>query len=554
MGALGEIFKSVGATRLLAVGMVLIGFIGFFIFLATKFSSSEMALLYSEIDQSESSAVVSKLEEMGVPYQLGGNGTRIMVPADQVLRLRLAMTEDGLVSPEGGTGYELFDEDDKLVTSQFVQNINHLRALEGELSRTIQKIGPVRGARVHLVLPQRELFSKNKQPPSASIVIKTKGRNKMSPANVQAIQHLVAAAVPGLTPENVSVVDHQGNLLAKGIEEQTLSAHATTSEELRINHENRLVFEIEQLVGNIVGHGKVRAEVSADLDLDRITEESEIYDPEGQVVRSTTVMEETNQSENKEQPPVTVQQNIPEGVETTDAEFGMSNESSRVEEVTNFEISRTVKSYVKETGVVRRLSVAVLIDGLYPVDEEGVKTYEPRDEEQLKKIEELIKSAVGYDEERGDQIKVINMQFASLDENIEEEQTIFGMSTEEVMEMFQVIVLGIVGILFLILIVRPLVKRLVETIPTAATQAQLLTSQLAAIDERAAMMGPEGLPMLTGADGAAIPEADFDSMIDIGRVEGKVRASSIKKVGEIIERHTDESVSIIRNWIYQDLE
>ena len=553
MSVFTEIFRSVGATKLIvAIGLVFV-MVMILILAGGKFSSKNNTLLAHDITQEDSGKIVAKLEEMNVPYELKGDGTQIYVPSDQALRLRVMMAQEGL-GANNGVGYEIFDQGDKLVSNQFVQNINHLRALEGELARTIATVSSVKAARVHLVLPERQLFSREQQEASASVIIKTKGA-PLSRENVNAIQHLVASAVPGLTPGRISIVDDKGNLLAKGENSADQQDTGSNSEELRLGYQNRFVRQIEEILERVVGPGKTRAEVALEMDLDRVTENSEIYDPQGQVVRSTQTSEESSKASNKAEQPVTVQQNLPEGVQTNASGAAKSeSDTSRTEEKTNYEISKTVRVHVRETGMIKRVSVAVVVDGTYTIGDDKKKVYVPRTPEEMQKIEALVKSAIGFNAERGDKVEVINLQFASLDDEFKEDKTLFGMKTDEVMSMFQVVVLAIVGILFLLLIARPLIKRLVETIPTAATQAQLLTSQLAAVDERMSMPGPEGLPMLMSRDGIPMPEADFDAMIDIGRVEGKVRASSIKKVGEIIDRHTDESVAILRNWIYQDSE
>ena len=559
MNAFAEILRSVGAGRLIGVSLVVLALIGLFVFVATQLGgggNGNMALLYTELEIADSGRVVTRLEEMGVKYTLQDGGTRILAPADQIARLRLTMAEEGIVMGSV-QGYEIFDKSDKLITNQFVQNINHLRALEGELSRTISGIAQIKSARVHLVLPKREIFSREEQEPSSSIVLSTVGGMRLERTQIAAIQHLVAAAVPRLQPSRISIIDNKGNLLAKGVNKDNEGSQTVvTAEEMRLSYQSRLRVQIESFLENIVGAGKVRAEVSVDLDLDRVTENSEIYDPDSQVVRSTQTVEESGSNVDKDQDPVTVGTQIPDPYNNNSSAEGKSSRSqnSRVEEVTNYEISKTIRQHVRETGVVRRLSVAVLVDGIYSDKADGTKNYIPRTEQEIAKLEAIVKSAVGFDVKRGDKVNVTNMQFVSFDDILKsKEQYPLGLGVSEIKDVIQVLIIAVVGILFLVLVVRPLMKRLILTIPTASSQAQLLTSQLAQVDDNSAISGVGGMPLLT-QNGVVVEESDFDEMINIGRVKGKVRASSVSNVGKVIETNVDNSVSVIRNWIYEDMD
>jgi Flagellar biosynthesis/type III secretory pathway lipoprotein len=269
-----------------------------------------MVLLYGNLDLQESAEIVTRLEAQRIPYQIGSNGTQILVPEDRMLRVRMQLAEAGL--PSGGSmGYEIFDKTNALSATNFMQNINHLRALEGELARTIRAIDQVQSARVHLVLPKREVFSRDQREPSASIIIKTKG-GRLDQPQVRAIQNLVASAVPDLKPSRISVVDDRGNLLAGTQEEpDPATAAATRMEEMRRQAEERLRKNIEALLERSVGIGNVRAEVAVDMDFDRVTTNQELFDPDQQVVRSTQTITEENQSQEGQQN-VTVANNLPE--------------------------------------------------------------------------------------------------------------------------------------------------------------------------------------------------------------------------------------------------
>jgi flagellar M-ring protein FliF len=302
--------RGLGPARLGLMGAVAAGILAGLIVLTSRLATPPMALLFGDLDLEDSGRIVAKLEQMKVPFDLRANGAQVYVPEDQALRLRLSMAEEGI--PAGGSlGYELFDRADSLGATSFVQNLNHLRALEGELSRTIRTIDRVQNARVHLVLPKRELFARDQRPASASIILKMKGSNRLSPGQVQAIQHLVAAAVPDLDPGHVSIVDDRGALLSR-VEDGDGAAAAGLAE-ARSAFETRLKSAVERLLEQSVGPGAVRAEVSAELNFDRVTTNQETYDPDSQVARSTQTREESSASTDGDgEQTVSVANNMPE--------------------------------------------------------------------------------------------------------------------------------------------------------------------------------------------------------------------------------------------------
>ena len=578
-----ELVRNLGPTRLFALGGVGFGVIAFFAFLLTRLSTPNLALLYSELSADDSAQIASRLETMSIPYEVRANGSQVHVPSDKVLRLRVNMAEEGL--PSGGNiGYELFDRSDGLGASNFVQEVNRLRALEGELARTIKEIDPIKSARVHLVLPRRELFSRDRQQATASVVVKLPGNRKIKKAQVLSIQHLVAAAVPGLMPDRVSVIDSKGNLLARGTSrDDDSSAAISNAEDMRRDYEDRLRHDIEELLERSVGLGKVRATVTADMDFDRITTNSETFDPEGQVVRSTQSIEEDSDSSDSEGgDPVTVAEALPDlGEDTGGAGQQSSSSTARIEEVVNYEISKTVRTHLKEGGVVRRLSIAVLVDGTYSTDEEGESQYQPRPEEEMERLTALVRSAVGFNEERGDTLEIANMEFVRVDtRDLGEPEGLFlGLERHDLFRAVEIIVIGFVAVLVVLLVIRPMIKRVLEAIPSASAAAAAAVEGLAgdgnAIGDRSkggpqAIAGPGGgaaADALIGEDGGGamggaggLPSAggdpaaggeDSDSMIDLARIDGKVKASSVNKISELIDRHPDEAVSILRSWMIE---
>jgi flagellar M-ring protein FliF len=496
-----------------------IGFIAFFAFLVSRLTGGEMSLLYSDLDPADSSKIVQKLDTMSVPYELRGNGSQIFVPSDKALRLRMAMAEEGL--PTGGSiGYELFDKTDTLGTTNFAQNVNLLRALEGELARTIRSIDTVEAARVHLVMPHRQLFSREKEEPSASVVLKLRGSSRFSPTQVAAIENLVASAVPGLKANRIAVIDDKGTLLARP-NDGSDGATGSTAEEMRLSYEDHLAQAAEQILERSVGTGKVRAEVTADMDFDRISTNAEIYDPDGQVVRSTqTVEEKADSRESGGQENVSVAQNLPDAKSAQGGAAGNSNKSARTEETVNYEISKTIKNQIRESGIVKRLSVAVLVDGTYAANQDGTKKYTPRSEAEMQQLEKLTRSAIGYNQERGDVVELVNMPFVTVEDISVDEglPPLFGLTKDDYLRIAEIVVLGVVALLVLLLVVRPLVVRLIEAIPKAMPSDPAL---LEAAGPAPQLPRPE-------AGGGALPGmkesgGDIDQMIDLQQVEGRVR-------------------------------
>jgi flagellar M-ring protein FliF len=447
-----------------------------------------------------------------------------------VAKLRMSMAEAGL--PHGGSiGYEIFDKSDALGTSSLVQNINHVRALEGELARTIASLSPVYSARVHLVLPRRELFSRERQEPSASVVIKMRGAERLQRSQVAAVRQVVAAAVPGLKPTHVAIGETADDGAGGNAEEQ------------RVNYEDHTARKIEDMIERSVGPGKARVDVHADMDFDKITTSSESYDPDGQVVRSTQSVTESSDSAETGDQPVTVTTNLPNNQSPAGGAGGGKSKSSRTDETTNYEITKTVRSQVHEAGVVRRLSVAVLVDGNYAAPgADGTRAYQPRSADELKQLTALVRSAIGYDEKRGDTVEVVNMRFTAPEElPATAPQTLLGLERSDLMRIGELLVVVVLGLMFLLLVARPMLLRLAEA-PKAPAQ---LAGAVAMAGGAAALPAP-------GAGNAARLAPGTDSMIDIGQVEGRVAASGIRKVGEIVEKHPDEAVAIVRSWMYQD--
>lgn len=549
MDTLIQALRNLGPLRLSVMGGVVVGLIGFFIFITTRLTTPQMELLYGGLQPEDTTRITAHLSQTNVPYEIR-NGNEIFAPSEMVGKIRVTLAGKGM---GGGNivGYEIFDDTSSLGTTNFIQNVNLLRALEGELSRTIKSIANVSSARVHLVLPKRQLFTRQAQEPSATIMLKMSGPSRLGPEQVSAVQYLVAAAVPGLNPNRISIIDNKGSLLARGYQDDNDPNTATArANERKRTMELRLNRTIEELIQNIVGYGKVRAEVTADMDFDRIVTNEELFDPEGQVVASTQSVEQSNKNEESDAAaPVSVATNLPDAnLNTSTSGATMNSSESRVEETVNYSNSKKIINHIREAGVLTRLSVAVLVDGTYPENESGEKTYKPRSEDEMELMATLVRSAIGFNADRGDSVDVINMQFVDLGMMVEEElQLFFGLDKNDLLRMAEILVLSIVAILVILLVVRPLVSRAFETLPAAMAEGKMLSDQTS---ETAALAGPtDDTPEPLDTTGI---EDQYEELIDIDRVEGRVKASSVKKVGEIIEKHPDEAIQIIRSWMYQE--
>ncbi len=542
MQGLIEFAKTLGGPRIAAMAAVTVALVGFFAFVIMRVTTPQMTPLFTDLSLDDSAAIAKELDREGVAYQLRNDGNIIMVPVDRVARLRMTLAESGLPKG-GGIGYEIFDKTDALGTTSFVQNINSLRALEGELARTIQGIDRVEAARVHLVMPERPLFSRDKVEPSASIVLKVRGA--LEPAQVRAIRHLVATAVNGLSPQRISIVDEQGQLLADGAGDSQ-SGSDVSADERQQAYEKRLRQQVESIVSSVVGPGHSRVQVNADFDFNKITQTSDKYDPDGRVIRSSQNREETTSSSDGSQQ-VTVGNELPGANQRGQqqqpaAPAGPRDQSHKTEEIVNYEISKTTKTEVIEGGRVNRLSVAVLVDGTYGKDDKGDITYQPRSKEELDQIATLVRSAIGFDQKRGDQVNVVNLRFAEAPTLTIPEPTgwlaAMHFTKDDIMRAIEMVVMGILSLVVLLFVVRPLVRRIVTPEePKPPTEL---------------IVGPTGALVAADVDASKASEPSIAAkMIDIAQIQGEVHAQSVKKVGELADKNPEEAVAIIRHWLHE---
>jgi flagellar M-ring protein FliF len=585
--AFAAFFKTLGATRIVAMGAVTLTLMGFFAFLILRVTAPQMTTLFTDLSVEDSSAIIKDLERQGIPFEMKNDGAILLVPKDRVARLRMKLAESGLPKG-GGVGYEIFDKSDALGATSFVQNINHLRALEGELARTIRAIERVQAARVHLVLPERPLFSREKAEPSASIALKVRG--SLEPQQVRAIRHLVASAVNGLKPQRVSVVDESGRLLADGTAEDIASG--ISADERKMAYERRLREQVESIVTSVVGPGRARVQLSADFDFNRITQTSDRYDPESRVVRSSQTREEITAAGGGDGGSVSVGNELPGGQQREARPNADQNRKS--EEIVNYEISRTTKTEVIEGGRVNRISVAVVVDGSYSKNEKGELVYEPRSRDDIDRIAALVRTAIGFDAKRGDQVEVANLRLAeTVASPVAEPAGVLGFlqfTKDDLMRAIEILVMALLGLVALLFGVRPLIRRIFTpagtTGPAALPAGSIIGPGGVVIGPSGAVIsspgttvtvaggGAPGVPgqpgvNVTGRSGGSITNAGgpnvsivggdasvaisnrTSAMIDIAQVQGQVHAQSVQKVGELADKNPNETVAIIRSWLHE---
>lgn len=532
-----QMLLKAGPTRLFAMLGIAAVVAALLFTLVFRMGGEAKALLFAGVETREMAEISQRLEAADIPYEIREDGGSIYVARSEVFNARMMLSADGLPS-RGSIGYEIFDEPDALGQTQFQQNINRLRALEGELSRTIGSLDGVASARVHLVLPERQLFSRNAEQPTASIVIQLR-RDELTAGQVRAIRNLVASATPGLSANRVTIVDETGRLLAAA--QSSDDAVADGIDARQVATEDRIRRTVTDIVEGIVGQGNARVQVTADMDFNRVSETTQRFDPEGRVVRSTSSTEESSQIAGSARG-TTAAANVPDAG-AAGSGGGSQDGSESSQETVNYEISNTTRTEVSEGGRMRRLSVAVAVNGaMTPGADGAAPTYTPRTEEEMTRLTALVRSAVGFNQERGDTVEVVNTQFASLAAS-NEAAAAPGMfdflGNLDVMRIVEIVASLVAALAFVFFVLRPLVGGLIRGGANAAG---------ANVGAVPALAGPGG----SGGAAAALPSPDGaanDPGIDIAQINGRVRASSVKKVAEVVDQHPDESVQIIRGWL-----
>ncbi len=494
-----------------------------FILMVFWLNQTEYRVLYTKLYAEDASRVVSILQSTKEPYKIQDNGSTILVPADRVYDLRLKIAGEGALHGQG-IGYEIFDTV-QIGQTDFIQRINYQRALQGELARTISEFPQVERARVHLVLPAKSLFIEEQAEPTASVVLKLKEGEKLNDKQVKGVLNLVVMSVEGLKPSAVTITDMRGQVLYQP-EDDALGLNISNSQlEYKAGLETKIEQRIQRLLMPIVGPDKVIAKVNAELDFRQRTIKTEAYDPDGQVARSEQTSEENTRGT------ANVDGGVPEANFRGDGFTGTATtqDSTRETRTTNYEINKEEQQIIVPVGELKRLSVAVVVDGTYEKNAEtGEMTYVPRSEAEMQRIRDLVRSAVGYDEVRGDSLEVSNMTFGMQD--MFGDEGLMRTMLEYAQRLGKPFLNGLLIFLFLILVVRPVVMALIK--PRVAEED---------IEEVA------GLP--EAGERLAIDDSDLDEeALDTARRLENAKAQAL----QLSEKNMDQAVQVLKTWLKQE--
>jgi len=535
-------------------------------------------LLFSGLDLQEAASITDKLDTAGVSYSLEGGGSAIFVDAAKVEDARMMLSEQGLPT-RGSVGWEIFDKSDALGETQFVLNIKKLRAMEGELERSIASYDLVQSAKVHLSIPDKPLFQQNSEKPKAAVVLKLTG-NMMPGEKVRAIRNLVSSQVPGLDVSAVTVTSTDGRLLAAASDDGgTGIGGGAGVDERRAAMEEGYRKKVLDVIENIAGPGAAKVTVSIDADFNKVTQSSETFNPDSRVVRSETTVEDS--SDNTDMQPgdtTTVANNVPTGAQPAPTPQPTSqSRTARNESTVNYEIDKTVRTEIIEGGAIKRLSVAVALDQVRVPGAEGQPaTWQDRPPEEIARIASLVKSAVLFNQDRGDVVTVESTAFARPDTSMDGVAAPgpFDFDKFDLVRIGEILALVLTALALVFFVLRPLVSGLFtrpegepENLPPeiqklkGAKRAKAIAAHQAAIaaaPQHVIVTESDPTRIVTMSDGRSAdmglpaPEPRPDAGIDVARISGQVKASSIKKISEVVASHPDESLAIIRSWMAEE--
>jgi flagellar M-ring protein FliF len=447
--------KSVGswpASRKLSLVAAVLICVAIFAVIILQARTAEYHLLFAQMETSDAAEVVEWLKERKIPYRLESNGTAIHIPADQVYETRLELAGAGLPRG-GGVGFEIFDKQSFGMTD-FAQKINYLRAQQGELSRTIASLAPVEGARVHLALPEKRLFSEQQKAGSASVILKLRGGGQLKESQIQGIIHLIAGSVEGIEAENVTVVDSSGRILSANPSDEVAGPMTPGMLDYQQTLERRLESRAQSLLDRALGAGNSVVRVTAAVDFLQQEQTEESYDPNKTAVRSEQTSQEKNGGQTAAGVPG-VESNLGDAAPTTG-----TMASSRNEETINYEISKVVSRKVFPVGTVKQLSVAVLVADRPAGAAEGEPAPAPRSEKELQSIRSMVSSALGIDETRGDKLEVSAMPFESTLFDMAQAETTEAPSLYRYVPFIKYGLLLVGAVLLYVLLARPVLKTL----------------------------------------------------------------------------------------------
>ncbi|WP_414473338.1 flagellar basal-body MS-ring/collar protein FliF [Microvirga sp. M2] len=528
-----------GARRLAALAAI-----GLVVFLAVGIGAYYLSrpaqeTLYTGLDREDVGRMGAVLKDAGIAFDVSSDGTALLVSYGNTAQARMLLAEKGLPHSTK-SGYELFNDLGSLGLTSFMQEVTKVRALEGELARTIQGMKGIKAARVHIVLPERGSFRRDQQPPSASVVIRTSPADDTSSA--QAIRHLVAAAIPGMAVDKVTVMNTEGTLLASGDEAANASSGKLANLEKTVGLE--IQDSIRRTLSPYLGIGNFEISVAARLNTDKVSTNETIFNPDSKVERSTRTVRETEVSQNKTgQRPTTVQQNLPEETVRGDSNDSSSEDNQRREELTNYEISSKTIQTVSDGYSIRNLSVAVLVNKsrIASLLGEGASTGQV--EEKVSEIEQLVSSAAGFNKDRGDQIKVAAVSFVD-DSGVM--QPVPGPSVAEIlMRQFGTVVNALTVLALCAMLIwfglRPAVRMLI-----ARHQADIEIQR----EQMAALAAAEAAKELQIAEQEGALQHSLED--NSGQPLIEMPRTPQRKLEQIVELSEEQAAAVLKQWLRQE--
>ncbi len=527
-----------GVRRLIALALIGLATIATVGAGAYYLSRPEQTVLYTGLDGEDVTRIGSALRDAGIPFDINSEGTAVMVSHAQTAKARMLLAEKGL--PRGAnSGYELFDELGSLGLTSFMQEVTRVRALEGELARTIQLMKGIRAARVHIVLPEKGSFRRDQQPPSASVVIRSDVPDDVRTAD--AIRHLVAAGVPGMQADKVTVLDTSGGILAAGQDPTKASAGQLASLETAVS--SRIQENIRKTLTPYLGLDNFEVSVAAELNTDRKTIAETIFDPDSRTERSIrTIRENENAQNSSVSAPTTVEQNLPEEDVSADNGERSSEENERREETVNYEISSKRIETSQDGYRVDRLSIAVLVDKSRLAQSLGGEPTQAQLDEQLTEIEALVASSAGIEKERGDLVKVAVVDFFDGGRAMEPIPPIS--ITEYLMRQSGNIINALAILTVSMLVIwfglRPAVAALVPQM----AKPQVEMAELGMLPETA-----EGTAEAVDADQTFLMPPDHSDMLQ--DLNSRRNKSALRKLESLLEFNEEQSAAILRQWLYE---
>lgn len=582
MKAILDNLKSLGRTRLIALGATGVGLVAALLFGLNAVMAPSYAPLYSELSPAGAADIVSTLEQAGFAVDVSPDGTTVSVPRTDLARARMSLAERGLPD-QGVPGWELFDNASGLGMNTFMQRVNRLRALEGELARSIQTIDGVDAARVHLVLPEREAFSRDRPEPSASVIVRGRARHEISRRQGQAIRALVASAVPEMSPGRVTVLSATGETI---LAEDGDGTSDITLQSVRASIEERMARNVSQILTARVGAGNARVQVSVDLTSEREVVVSRSFDPSQQVARSIETREEEVEDRENASGEVGVGNNLPEELQDGGANGPQStNSRTRTDEIVNYEIGSTESETTREPGDIERVSVAVLVNGIYDTLPNGDVEYRERPAEELERLGELVKTAIGFNEARGDTVSIDSLRF--MDYSMELGEPVSRSMAAVISDSLPSILRGLFALAVMALILffgmRPLraliePKKIEDETPALTSDAQGYPALTAEGQQAAAQQaqiaatpgalqpqaGQTAIAPAGGGTALAAPVAGAEArsgdvldpvqdgeVVRLAAVHGGVDRKRLNSVGELAESHPDETLNVVRGWLQE---